>query len=189
MPVITLSRQIGSGGDEIAVAVAERLHLRLVGHEIISQAARQAGVPQVALAELDELGLLGIKPRKEDLTLYRETVGRLICEWAAAEDVLFLGRGSQVVLADWPGVLRVRVVAPFAMRVAGVQGGCSVPADIATALVEARDKARAAYVHRHYGVQANDPTLYDMVLNMVHLTVPGAVALVCSAAKLMSAQQ
>jgi cytidylate kinase len=185
MPVITLSRQIGSGGDEIAVAVAERLHLRLVGREIINRAACQAGVPQVALAELDELGLLGIKPRKEDLTVYCETVGRLIREWAA-QDVLFLGRGSQVVLADWPGVFRVRVVAPLAMRVASVQAGSGIPADIATALVEARDKARAGYVYRYYGVQANDPTLYDMVLNMAHLTVAGAVELVCSAAHIIT---
>ncbi len=45
-----------------ARAVAERLGLRLIGRELINRAARAAGVPEVALAEIDELGLLGVKP-------------------------------------------------------------------------------------------------------------------------------
>ena len=51
MPIITLSRELGSSGDDIAVAVAERLNLRLVGRDLLNQAARQAGVPEVALAK------------------------------------------------------------------------------------------------------------------------------------------
>ena len=39
MPIITLSREMGSGGDDVAQAVAERLGLRLAGREIINQAA------------------------------------------------------------------------------------------------------------------------------------------------------
>ena len=73
MPVVTLSREMGSGGNDIAQAVAGRLGLRLVGREIINQAAIQAGVPEVALAEIDELGLLGMRPSAAALRIYRET--------------------------------------------------------------------------------------------------------------------
>ncbi len=183
MHVITLSRQIGSGGDDIAVAVAARLGLRLIGRELISQAARQAGVPEVALAELDELGLLGLKPRRADLELYRATVDRLVCEWAAAGDVLFLGRGTQIVLADWPGSLRVRVTAPMELRIARLQGHCGVPHEIAASLLEARDEARAGYVRRHYGANIDAPELYDLVVNLAHLSIPTAVELICAAAE------
>ncbi len=183
MHVITLSRQIGSGGDDIAVAVAARLKLRLIGREMISQAARRAGVPDVALAELDELGLLGLKPRKADLELYRATVNRLVSEWAGAGDVLFLGRGTQIVLAGWPGVLRVRVTAPIELRIARIQGQCRVPHDIAASLLEARDQARAGYVRRHYGANIDAPELYDLIVNLAHLSIPTAVDLVCTAAQ------
>lgn len=52
MTVITLSRQLGSHGEEIAVAVAQELDLRLIDAALINQAAQRAGVPEMALAEL-----------------------------------------------------------------------------------------------------------------------------------------
>ena len=53
MAVITLSRQLGSHGEEIAARVAQALGLRLVDAETINRAAQRAGVPQVALAEME----------------------------------------------------------------------------------------------------------------------------------------
>ena len=60
MTVITLSRQLGSQGHEIAAGVAQRLGLRLVDAATINQAAERAGVPQVALAELQHEGGRGM---------------------------------------------------------------------------------------------------------------------------------
>jgi len=51
MTVITISRQLGSHGEEVATRVADTLGLRLVDAEAINRAAERAGVPQVALAE------------------------------------------------------------------------------------------------------------------------------------------
>jgi cytidylate kinase len=53
MTVITVSRQLGSHGEEIATQVARALDLRLIDAEAINRAAQEAGVPQVALAELE----------------------------------------------------------------------------------------------------------------------------------------
>jgi hypothetical protein len=53
MTVITLSRQLGSHGEEIATEVAQTLGLRLIDAETINQAAGKAGVPQIALAEME----------------------------------------------------------------------------------------------------------------------------------------
>jgi cytidylate kinase len=60
MTVITVSRQLGSNGHEIAVGVAQTLGLRLVDAATINQAAERAGVPQVALAELQHEGERGV---------------------------------------------------------------------------------------------------------------------------------
>jgi cytidylate kinase len=54
MAVITISRQLGSHGEEIATSVAQELNLRLIDAEIINRAAQQAGVPQVALVEMEQ---------------------------------------------------------------------------------------------------------------------------------------
>jgi cytidylate kinase len=60
MTVVTLSRQSGSHGEQVASRVADALNLRLVDASMIHQAAQRAGVPQVALAELAAEGERGL---------------------------------------------------------------------------------------------------------------------------------
>jgi cytidylate kinase len=56
MAVITLSRQRGSQGEIVAAKVAQQLGLRLIDADTIHRAAQRAGVPEVALAELEHEG-------------------------------------------------------------------------------------------------------------------------------------
>ncbi len=182
MPIITLSREMGSRGDDIALAVAERLGLRLVGRELINRAARAAGAPEVALAEIDELGLLGVKPSPAALRLYHEKVTTVIEDLAIEGNVLLVGRGGQVVLAGRPGVLHLRVIAPHAQRIATVQARCGISAAAAAARINASDRARVSFLRRDYGVKWDDPGLYDLVLNMAQMDVAIAVDVVCAAA-------
>ncbi len=67
MPVITVSRQLGARGSEVAASVATRLGLRFVDREIIHRAARQAGVPELALQELEYEGRRGLVDRVLDI--------------------------------------------------------------------------------------------------------------------------
>ena len=69
MAVVTISRLLGSLGYETAEMLAMRTE-RLVGRELINQAAKRAGAPDVALAMIDELNLLGLKPAPEDMQSY-----------------------------------------------------------------------------------------------------------------------
>ena len=57
MSVITISRQMGSSGDAIARQVAERLGWQCTCQNLINEAARTARVPQVALAEIEQLSV------------------------------------------------------------------------------------------------------------------------------------
>jgi len=182
MPVITLSREMGSRGDDIALAVAERLGLQVVGREVINRAARAAGAPEVALAEIDELGLLGVKPSAAAVRQYGEKVRHIIEELASQGHVLIEGRGGQIVLAGRPGVLHVRVIAPRGQRVGLMQERCGVPAEVAAARVDASDRARAAFLKRHYNAAWDDPNLYDVVLNLAHFSVAAATDAICALA-------
>jgi cytidylate kinase len=170
---------MGSRGDDIALAVAERLGLQVVGREVINRAAREAGAPEVALAEIDELGLLGVKPSAAAVRQYREKVRQIILEIAAKGNVMIEGRGGQVVLARQPGVLHVRVIAPREQRLALVQERSGVPAEVAAARVDASDRARAAFLKRHHHAAWDNPALYDIVINMAHLSVAAATDAIC----------
>jgi cytidylate kinase len=56
MAIVTISRQLGSGGNEIAAGVAGALGLRFIDREIIKRAAHEAGVPKGALQEMEYEG-------------------------------------------------------------------------------------------------------------------------------------
>ena len=182
MTVITLSRELGSRGDDVAVALADQLGLRLVGREIINRAAQDVGAGEVALAELDELGLLGLKPSSASLKRYREKVVEIIEAQAAEGNVLLVGRGGQVVLGQRRDVLHVRITAPASVRCATVRERCKVSAEVAAARVAASDAARAGYHKRHFGVRWDDNSLYDLILNMTRVSVPAAVEIIATAA-------
>jgi cytidylate kinase len=63
MAIITLSRQLGAGGSEVAAGVAKALGLRIIDRETIDQAALECGVPEIALHELGYEGRRGLMQR------------------------------------------------------------------------------------------------------------------------------
>jgi cytidylate kinase len=186
MSAITLSRQMGSRGDELALQVARRLGWQRVSRDLINQAARAAGVPQVALAEIDELGFLGLRPSAREWGAYQDQVARIIRELADAGGVVIVGRGSQVVLRGRPDVLHVRVVAPWEVRVTWLQEGRKVSAESARACLEASDRARARYLQRSYGVRLDDPTLYHLTVNTSLLELAQAADLIIRALQIQT---
>lgn len=181
MSAITISRQMGSQGDELALHVAQQLGWQLVQRNLINQAARAAGVPHMALADIDELGLLNLHPSAKDWRAYQSQVERVIRDWANKGEVVIVGRGGQMALRGWPGVFHIRVVAPFERRVAQLQHQENISAESACARLEASAKMRARYLRRSYHVQLDDPTLYHLMINTGLLSLAAAVNLVVQA--------
>lgn len=175
MNVLTFSRQLGSEGDRIATAVAGSLKWAYMDHALINRAAREAGVPEVALAHIDELGFLGISPSPEEQRAYLNQVERIIHELADKGEVVIVGCAAQKVLADHPRALHVQVVAPFEVRLARLMAQEAIPESAAIERLLACDKRRAEYLKKHYGVNWLDPALYDLVVNTAKLD-PNSVA-------------
>lgn len=186
MSAITISRQMGSQGDEVAVQVAQRLGWRLVGRTLINQAAKAAGVPYMALADIDELGLLNLRPSRHEWQVYQNQVEHIICELGSQGDVVIVGRGSQMVLRERPDVLHVRIIAPFEARVQWLQQEKHLAAEAAGATLEASANARTRYLRRGYGVRVDDPTLYHLIINTGLLSLPQAVNVVLQTFKDLS---
>ncbi len=199
MAVITISRQLGSGGSDVARLVAGELGYRLLDRELIDTAAEQAGVsPDVARC-LDEQAhgwaygltyslLLGFQGHPVSEESYRIQVSRLIREAAAADDVVIVGRGGQAVLAGRPNVCHVHVVAPLADRIARVVTTRAVGPDDARRLIHDSDECRRRYVHGINQRDWNDATLYDLILNTHLLSFEVAAQLVVDGARRLGAR-
>lgn len=90
---------------------------------------------------------------------------------------VILGRGATVILAP-EQTLRVLVVAPDADRIERLARVRGISRDEAAARLAQEDEDRAGFLRHHFGVEQNDPTLYDVVVNTGTLGVEGAAALV-----------
>ena len=181
MAVMTLSRQLGSLGHETAVLVAQRTGLRLVDRELINQAAQRAGAPEVALAMIDELNLLGLKPSPTEIQAYLAAVKIVIEELADADNVIIVGRAGQILLANRPEALHVRMVAPVPLRVERLAKRQGIPAEAARAQVNASDRYHQNYFKQYYRVPWDGSGLYDLVINTAKLTPEDSADIICAA--------
>ena len=185
MAVITISRQLGSLGCDIADAVVQRLGYRKAWRGLINQAARRARTPEMALEMLDELGLLGIKPSLPAEREYLAAIRELIEELARDDNILIVGRGGQAVLQGWPNTMHVRIIAPLDVRVKLLVEQHGIPEEAALAQIQTSDRRRKQFVEHAYHVDWSDPTLYDLVINTGKLDTLRAAELICLAATSM----
>jgi cytidylate kinase len=205
-PLVTITRQYGSGGSEIARRVAQRLSWTLIDNEFVDQVARLAGLSTDEVARREERapGLLERLARTlavaspemfittgehplpavdaQEETLVR-TTERVIEEAAAEGRVILVGRGAQAVLATRPNALHVYVIAskPFRKKVAVERLG--VDAATVDKVLDETDEHRDQYVKTHYGRDRSDLTAYAMVLNSERLGFDGAAELIVAEVK------
>ncbi len=203
MAVITITRQYGAGGSEVARRVAARLGWTVVDKEFVSAVAQQAGLPAEEVAAHEEripslivrLGraLAASAPEmfvpapaataelEEDRLV--TVTERVIREAAAHGKVVLVGRGAQAILAATPHqeALHVYITAPREARIDAVMKRLGVPAHDAAHTADTTDADRDRYVHRHYGRRRDDPTNYHLVVNTALLGFDGAADVICCA--------
>ncbi|HLJ66350.1 MAG TPA: cytidylate kinase-like family protein [Chloroflexota bacterium] len=207
MTVITISRQDGSLGDEIARDVAEKLGLRLVGQEMINEVAQRLGVSPGAVTNRDERepGLAAELVRTMrrlypatvstghdesdvvDESSYLQMIRQLIWELARGDDVVIVGRGASFILGRNPDILHVLLVAPLEIRVERVMAAEGIGQRTAAQRIREVDASRARYIRHHYGANWLDVTQYDLVLNTGHFSQLKASEIVCAAAPMRPA--
>ncbi len=203
--LITISRQYGAGGSEVARLVADQLGWSVVDNEIIDRVARRAGLTPEAVAEQDEripgfverLGRalaassqeyavpeLGVAVRAEEPSLVRLT--ELVVQEVAAEGrVVLVGRAAPAVLGTAIGALHVKLVAPRPFRIQLAQKAEQLSAREAEKLMDQTDAQRARYHREHYGRDWDDPSHFHLLLNTGLLGLEGAAAVIVAQARAM----
>lgn len=211
MTVITISRQLGSGGDEIAATVCEQLGYRYFDKEMMVEAASHAGLCEAEVVDLNEdqykvqdfiSRLLGARPRMVKEVLVREaqhgivetltarelneedclTLIRYTIERAhTAGRVVIVGRGGQAILQDEPDVLHVRIVAPIGSRIARLQQREGLSIEEAERQITRHDRASAEYLGRFFGIQWDDHDLYHLMVNTGKISADGAAQIIVDA--------
>lgn len=184
MPIVTLSHEIGAGGPEIGQQLADRMGYRYVDHELISDAARRYGLLEEKLSHLDESKPSLFERFDAETRRYITVIQTALYDFAEHDNVVLMGRGGQWLLRGIPHVLRVRVMAPFDVRVkrlgkklAGPMGEQTNPRTV-TELARRDDAEKSGRMRYLYEVGITDPALYDLVINTEKLSVGAAVGLI-----------
>ena len=166
MSVITVSRGSFSGGKALAECLAVRLGYRCVGREAILERAAASGVAHQDL--LDAL----LKPpgfldrfkhtRYQYLALFQAA----LAEEVKSGNVVYHGNAGHLMLKGARSVVRVRVVAPLEMRLAKLQERLKLSSSDALERLQKDDEERRKWTRYLYGVNWEDPVLYDVVFNL-----------------------
>jgi cytidylate kinase len=201
-PVVTIAALYGAGGTEVASRVAERLGVQFLDRAIPATVARRAGVPEAALAELDEqprsrsqrvltsLGRAapptGASGQVERLDLehrrLRAELEAFLADAGRSGGVV-LGRGGAIVLAEVPGALHVYLHGDRHARIARVMAGKGVDGETAAHLVKVNDRARRDYVKGAYGVDGDNPALYHLMVDTIAVGADACADLVVAASE------
>ncbi|MFL5402638.1 MAG: AAA family ATPase [Gemmatimonadales bacterium] len=181
--LITISREYGAGGSELGVLLGKELEWPVLDHELVRQLAARLSCEEGEVTAMDEhvpsflerLAAAAVVTAPESRMHSRPWKTDPDCVAAAAREVLLeasrnlpliiVGHGGNCLFRTRRDVLRVRVTAPFDVRVNRVAQRTGVPAPQAAADVRRRDGDRQHYLQRYYNSSVNDPCEYDIQIN------------------------
>jgi cytidylate kinase len=205
--VVSIARQAGCAGEEVARALAEQLGFRYVDYQIIQRAAQEAGVSPETVSEAEHTPsvmtrLLEALARNPSIpvgawadpvpltasplytsTDYRRFVEQVIRDLADQGRCVIIGHAGQVILRERLDTVKVLVTGSRDFRVRRLMNGMNVDDKTALKTIERTDTERLDYYKRFYDSGWLAPCSYDLSVNTDHLNPAQAaqvVATVCS---------
>lgn len=206
--VISISRQVGTAGEEVAQAVSNRLGFRYIDYQVIQDAAHDAGVSPETVSEAEHsppllTRLLEALARNPGMPAvgwadptpiatnplftssdYRRFVEQVIKATADKGDCVIVGHASQVILRSRFDTVRVLVTGSNAHRARRITTGMGVEEKEALKIIEKTDHERLDYYRRFYDTGWLTPCSYDLCISTDHLKPEQAAELVVRAAEL-----
>ena len=165
MAIITISRQLGSLGNEIATTVADKLNYNYINKRRMGEKLADYGFQAHQFEKYDEK-----KPSiwlffSEQSKKFHHLIRAVVYDFAKKDNVVIVGRGGQVLLKDLPGVLRLRIIAPFEMRISRLMEQKGYDEKDAERILRRSDRDSSGYINSFFGVDWADEGLYDFVIN------------------------
>jgi len=188
VPVVTLSREPGSGGRIVAQNIAARLGFEVFHQEVLHEMAQRAEVSKRLLATLDERGLSILEDWISSLVYdrhlwpdqYLKHLMNVIGTIGKHGRAVVIGRGANFILPPEQR-FRVRITAPQMLRIENVARDFNLSMDEAKRRVIKTESDRKAFIRKYFNAEIADPTNYDLVMNTETLTVDNAVDVIGAA--------
>lgn len=182
MAIVTISRGTYSGGKALAECLSEALGYRLLSREVLlSGAAKTYHTSEEDLesALMHRPAFLeGGKLRKLHYVYF---VQATLAKAVKSDNVVYHGQAGHLLLKGIPHHFRLKVVAAMDYRIRAAMERSQLSRDEAIQYTKELDAERDRWVQWVYGVDRNDPSTYDMVVNLERIPLPSACLLVANA--------
>jgi len=202
LAILTVSRQFGSGGSEVAAVVAKQLGWSLLDNEVVDAVAARLGMSSAEVQAREErvpslverlvsamtmgsqewMTPVAAAKRPTDEQLI-EVTRHIIQEAIARGPIVVVGRGAPAMLAERGDALHVFCYAPRKALVARTMKREGLSAEEATRLVDDTNREREQWVRLHWERDWRAHDNYDLSVNTERLGIEGAADLVVAAAR------
>jgi len=185
---LTISREAGAGGGEIAALAGNRLGWAVLDKNLLDRIAERFSCCRQMLDLVDEtpgswvFDVLGTWMDRKIVPheTFVAQLTRILLATAKRQDAVIVGRGAQFILPR-EKVFAVRIVASEAARVRRLMELRALKEAEARSVLQEIDRGRRDFVQRFFHHDVADPHLYDLVLNSQRLGIKGAVETLLSA--------
>jgi hypothetical protein len=189
-PYVAISRETGLDAGEIAETVGSKIGWKVFDRELLDYMVEHYHWSRVALDHVDERTASWFhetfgKWLDKQLVTQAEFVhrlGKIVLLAAQHESMVFVGRGVHFILPRELG-FAVRVIAPNKQRMRRIMERLQCSRRDAARFIDETDKGRAEFVHRYFHRDVTDPHLYDLVVNLEHMSRQSAIELIVSQAE------
>jgi cytidylate kinase len=189
-PILTVSRQRGSGGTLLAGRLAERFGHTLLDRDVIDRICESSGYQRRIVESLDGHARSQLQLWVEsvmqgayvDAGDYLKALLEVIYSVSQLGGVVVVGRGANFMLGHERG-FHLRVVAPLEVRVRNLVVREGLAERDALREIEKSDRERTEWVRKACGRSIDDPLGYDLIINQPSTSVDSVTRLVAAAAQ------
>lgn len=189
MAVITISREPGCLGEEVAARVAGRLGFLLLDKSRLAHIWREKGHDEHGALQDVRPPQKGADALDTELEAFVNALPDLLAELAEEQDLVIIGRGAQGLFHNRPGALHVHLVAPRKFRIMHVQNSNRLSHREAAKRIREIESRRARHLRSQYHLNWADPSLYDLSFRMDRLSVEQCLKLIVAAFEEMGLRQ
>ena len=179
MAIITISRELGSMGNEIAQILEQKLKYRLIDKETLTAELFQQGITD--MKKYDEKQPSLYNSFSSENYIYIHFLESVLYNFAEKGRCIILGRGGQFFLGDLPGTMKLHVIAPHKLRLQRIKVRFACDSLKAEKIIETSDCERSGFHNFFFNIDWQNSGLYDLVINTQHLSPKKAVEIIIDA--------
>ncbi|MBF0328389.1 MAG: cytidylate kinase family protein [Nitrospirae bacterium] len=182
MAILTISREIGSGGREIGYKIADLMGYELITKERLLSDIKEWGAKWENWGKiLDEHHPTVWEKYDWSFKGFCALMQNQMLQYALKDKVVLLGRGGNFLFNDIPYALRIRIIAPVKYRAERIMKRDSVDIETARWIIEKTDKERSGFIRALYGEDLNALSEYDITFDTSTRPLEGIIASVKAA--------